>query len=180
MLLPWRRISNFTCYRCGLCCFYFRVPLKSYEALKIAEAFGLDKIAIIGGKEYIEKEEGKACPFLVSRNGKLMCSLQDIGLKPVACKLWPFHVYKRPEYGRDEEAYFQHKLGGFYVYVDQRCPGVSLGKPNQKLIRTVEEAIDIWLGIREEQLLTTATIATFSGNQWLLKKNTKGLLAAIY
>ncbi len=180
MLLPWSRISNFVCYGCGLCCFYFRVPLKPYEALRIAKVFGPDKISIVRGKEYIAKEEGEPCPFLVNRNGKLMCSLQDIGLKPVACKLWPFHIYRRPEHGRDEEAYFQHRLGGFYVYVDQRCPGVFLGKPTQKLVKTVEEAIDIWLGIRKEQSLTTAAIVTLNGNQWLLKKNTKGLLATIY
>ncbi len=157
MLLPWSRVSDFTCYECGLCCLHFKVPLKSYEALKIAKVFGPDKITIIKGKEYLAKEEGEPCPFLINRYGKLICSLQDIGLKPLACKLWPFHIYKRPEYGRDEEAYFQHRLGSFYVYVDQRCPGISLGKPTYRLIKTIEEAIDLWLGVRKEQLLTTST-----------------------
>lgn len=180
MYLPWSRVSDFRCYACGLCCYRFQIPLKPQEALSIERLFGPGYVTSVAGKLYIRKEEGGPCPFLVERNGKLVCHLQDLGLKPKACKLWPFRIYHKPEYGRAEEAYFSHRLGSFYVYVDQRCPGIKLGRPKPRLIKTIEEAVEIWLGARSNQLLTTAILRPFQGFSFLLKNDTKNLLSATY
>ncbi len=161
MYLPWSRVRDFECYACGICCYYFRVPLQLHEALAIAKTFGPSTVTLLGGKQYIAKDDGEPCPFLVKLGGRQLCSLQDLGLKPRACKLWPFRIYKKPEHGREEEAYFSHRLGEFYVYVDQRCPGISFGRPTPRLISTIEEAVEIWLGLRKEQTLTTAYAPPF-------------------
>ena len=110
----------------------------------------------VAGRQYIRKREGEACPFLIESNGKGLCYLQSLGMKPSACKIWPFRIYRNPEHGRSEEAYYSHRLGGFYVYVDQRCPGVKPGKPTPRLMKAVDEAIEVWIGVRRDQLYTTA------------------------
>ncbi len=151
MHLPWRRVSSFTCYQCGLCCYHFMVPLKPIEA-KILASLGAP-LKTIAGKVYIGKEPGTQCPFLFRAGGKELCSLDLMGIKPVACKLWPIYVYERPVHGHAEEAYINYR-GSFYVYFDARCPGVKRGKANLRVEETVKEAIDIWLGVRREQRLT--------------------------
>lgn len=128
------------------------------EALTLARMFGWHVIEARKGKLFMRKN-GSRCPFLVRIVPSEVCYLQEIGLKPKACKLWPFHVFKNPEYGRGEEAAFSSKYGTFYVYVDARCPGVTLGRPSDLLMSTVIEALEIWLGVRAEQHLTTSTLA---------------------
>ncbi len=162
LYLPWSRVSDFVCYACGLCCYRFRIPLKPHEALSIARTFGPAYVESIAGRQYIRKREGEACPFLIENGEMGLCYLQSLGMKPSACKIWPFRVYRRPEHGRGEEAYYSHRLGGFYVYVDQRCPGVKPGRPTPRLVKAVEEAIEVWAGVRRDQLFTTASLPAFS------------------
>lgn len=155
MYLPWSRIDSYQCLACGTCCSYFSVPLRFTEAVKIARSFGWSKIESRKDKLFIRKVDGK-CPFLI-RSGPIgICYLQSIGMKPRACRLWPFHVYEKPEHGRSDEAVFPTKHGTFYVYLDPRCPGIKLGRPNEMFVRTLIEALEIWLGIRSEQVLTTS------------------------
>ncbi len=158
LYLPWSRVSDFTCYACGLCCYRFRIPLKPHEALSIARTFGPTYVESIAGKQYIRKREGEACPFLIEDNGMGLCYLQSLGMKLSACKIWPFKIYRNPEHGRGEEAYYSHRLGEFYVYVDQRCPGIKLGKPTPRLLKTVEEAVEVWIGVKRDQIYTTASL----------------------
>ncbi len=158
LYLPWSRVSDFVCLACGLCCYHFRVPLKPHEALSIARTFGPEFVTSIAGRQYISKDSGEPCPFLVRENGAYLCLLQGLGMKPSACKVWPFMIYRRPEHGRAEEAYYSHRLGSFYVYVDQRCPGIRPGRPTPKLVRTIDEAIEVWMGMRGNQIYTTASL----------------------
>ena len=111
----------------------------------------------IAGKVYIGKEPGAKCPFLFRAGGRELCSLDLMGVKPVACKLWPIYVYERPVHGQAEEAYISYR-GSFYVYFDARCPGVKRGRATPKVEQTVKEAIDIWLGVRKEQRLTHGSL----------------------
>ncbi len=150
MFLPWRRAS-FTCYACGMCCYHFIVPLKPLEA-KVLASMGV-RLMSIKGKVYIAKEVGKPCPLLRKTGEHSLCILDPLGLKPTACKLWPFYVYERPVYGFADEAHISYR-GSFYVYLDRRCPGVRLGVASRKMEEAVKEAIDIWLGVRREQRLT--------------------------
>lgn len=157
MYLPWSSIGSFKCLACGTCCSHFAVPLRANEALALARMFGWHVIEARKGKLFVRKD-GRRCPFLVRLGPSEVCYLQEIGLKPRACKLWPFHVFKNPEYGRREEAALSSKYGTFYVYVDARCPGVTLGRPGDLLVSTVIEALEIWLGVRTRQHLTTSTL----------------------
>lgn len=155
MYLPWSAISSYHCLACGTCCYHFAVPLRFNEAIKIARSFGWSNIENRKGRLFIRKINGR-CPFLIHSGSLGLCYLQSIGIKPKACKLWPFHISERPEHGRSDEAIFTTKQGTFYVYLDARCPGVKLGRPDEALVSTLIEALEIWLGIRDEQILTTS------------------------
>ena len=82
-------------------------------------------------------------------------------MKPVACKLWPFIPLTKPKYGRDQEAAFEHLGERFYVYVDPRCSGITLGRPSSHLVqRVLPELIELRLGIRTRQNFTTSHLKT--------------------
>ena len=162
IFLPWRKIRDFNCLACGVCCYNFKVPIKPHEAVMIVRNFGRRYITSSWGKQYITKEDGEPCPFLLRKGDLSLCTLQSLGMKPTACKVWPFYIFKRPAYGKEEEAYFSHKFGSFYVYVDQRCPGLIMGKPSLRLREKISEAIEIWLGTRKEQDLTCSSRAALS------------------
>ena len=154
MYLPWSYIHSFECDACGICCSHFSVPLRLDEALEISRKFGRDYVEIKKDRFFLRKG-GRDCPFLLSSHMSL-CYLQLLGMKPRACKLWPFYIFSNPEYGRREEAAFSNKLGTFYIYVDPRCPGITIGRPSERLINAIDEAVEIWLGLRREQVLTTS------------------------
>lgn len=157
MYLPWGSVSSFKCSACGTCCSHFAIPLRFNEGLAIARLLGWQHIEVRKGRFFVRKE-GRGCPFLVSLGPFGVCYLQGIGLKPRACKIWPFYVLKDPEYGKVEEAAFSSKYGTFYVYVDTRCPGIVIGRPSDALVEAVREALEIWLGLRIEQSLTTSPL----------------------
>jgi Fe-S-cluster containining protein len=154
MYLPWSYIHSFECNACGICCSHFSVPLRPNEALEISRKLGRYYVEIRKDRFFLRKE-GRSCPFLLSSH---LCYLQMLGMKPRACKLWPFYIFKNPEYGRREEAAFSSKLGTFYIYLDPRCPGIAIGRPTEKLMSAIEEAVEIWLGLRREQVLTTSSL----------------------
>ncbi len=159
MYLPWSSIRTFRCLACGTCCSHFAIPLRPSEALAIARIFGWHRIEARKGRLFIRKDEG-GCPFLVKMISLGVCYLQEIGVKPRACKLWPFHIFRNPEYGRREGAAFPSRYGTFYIYVDTRCPGITLGRPTDALAAAAMEALEIWLGVRTEQSLTTSLFIT--------------------
>lgn len=163
MYLPWSSIGSFRCLACGTCCSHFMVPLRASEALSIARIFGWDHLEVRKGRLFIRKH-GRACPFLVRRGSLRVCLLQEVGIKPRACKVWPFHIFRTPEYGKREEASLSTRYGTFYVYVDPRCPGISLGRPTDTLLDAVVEALEIWLGVRTEQCLTTSPLGFLGRN----------------
>ncbi|MCS7103671.1 MAG: hypothetical protein NZ992_07320 [Candidatus Korarchaeum sp.] len=127
------------------------------EAFAVARIFGWCHIEVRKGRFFLRKDRGR-CPFLSKLGPFELCYLQEIGVKPKACKIWPFHIFENPEYGKKEEATFSSKYGTFYVYVDSRCPGITIGRPNDMLVNTVLETLEIWLGVRTEQFLTTGKI----------------------
>ena len=80
-------------------------------------------------------------------------------MKPKACKLWPFKILSRPEFGRPNEASYKYEDRKFFVYVDPACIGIWWGKPTQEFAyRTMPELIEIALGLREKQYYSTSKI----------------------
>ena len=140
---------------CGACCFVFRIPLGPAEAIAIARAFGDSAIEFRSGEPYIKRVNGR-CIFLTSDG---LCLLQRYGLKPVACKIWPFHPYREPRHGNAEFAKYTYLGVDWYVYVDPRCPGVVPGNPSDRLVEDViPEVIEIRAGLRREQVSSTSDL----------------------
>jgi len=136
------------------------IPLRADELARILHTFGEWAIEFKLTKPYIRKlYSGSRCIFQYKVQDKWLCILQEMGMKPVACKIWPFIPLIKPKYGRDQEAIFEYSGERFYIYVDPRCPGITIGRPSFHLKREVlPEVIELRLGIRTQQRSTTSPI----------------------
>ena len=80
-------------------------------------------------------------------------------MKPKACKIWPFKIVSKPEFGYANEAAYGYGENRLFVYADSTCRGLRYGKPTWEFTgRTLKEFIEIALGFRIEQYKTTANI----------------------
>ena len=112
-----------------------------------------DKVIIRKKRPYLRRDVNGKCEFL---SGKL-CSLQLLGMKPFACKVWPFKVSLKPDkldkefdglYIMDEKEYF--------VYLNPKCTGINKGDPFL-FRKSIEEVIALWNGSKKEQYYSTNT-----------------------
>lgn len=151
--IPWRNISSWRCLACGRCCRRFNIPLRSYEYARIFQSFGPQVMRMHpSGKPYLEKRENR-CVFHKT-SGK--CFLQEVGLKPLACKLWPFAVrQRRTENKNNQEAIFRHQEKTYYVYVKPSCPGINQGHP-RNLPSILHEIVEISLHPTKTQEYSTS------------------------
>jgi hypothetical protein len=86
-------------------------------------------------------------------------------MKPDACKLWPFKVLATPKFGYAREALYPYGGNKLYIYADSNCKGLRYGRPTWEFTnQTLKEFIEIALGIRREQLKTTANIDVFQSS----------------
>ena len=80
-------------------------------------------------------------------------------MKPKACKLWPFKILGKPEYGYASDAAYGYSENQFFVYADSTCSGLRYGKPTLEFANyTLREFIEIALGTRNSQFKTTADL----------------------
>ncbi|MEM4576226.1 MAG: YkgJ family cysteine cluster protein [Candidatus Nezhaarchaeales archaeon] len=159
-LVPWRRIESWSCIACGDCCKEFRVPLKAYEAARLARLFGYTCIEFNIERYVLRKRLDGRCIFQVYSNGKWVCGIQSI--KPLACKIWPFLVSHMPSHGSKEEAWYEYEGRKYYIYVNTFCRGIAYGKPTKTLSEKVlPEFIELSLGIREKQNLSTSMLVNY-------------------
>ncbi|RLF10111.1 MAG: YkgJ family cysteine cluster protein [Thermoprotei archaeon] len=155
--IPWSRVETWFCKACGECCKDYRVPVGGYEALKLIELFGSSCLELRDGRYYLKKRRDGRCIFQVQVGGNWICGIQDI--KPLACRLWPFVVYKRPKLGYSSEAEFEFKGRRYYVYVDPECRGVKLGEPSDHLVeKVIPEFIALSEGYRLRQVHSTSQL----------------------
>ncbi|MEM2093944.1 MAG: YkgJ family cysteine cluster protein [Candidatus Bathyarchaeia archaeon] len=154
--IPWTWITSWRCLACGQCCSFFRIVLRIYEYALITRSFGEGSTYIDSlGNPCLKKTRGR-CIF---QDDQGLCQLQQLGMKPQACKLWPFIVCKEPK-KLSADAAFRHRGGEYYVYVDTLypCPGINRGNP-QQLQATIAEAIECALNSTNQQRHTTAETA---------------------
>ncbi|RLE55337.1 MAG: hypothetical protein DRJ26_00930 [Candidatus Methanomethylicota archaeon] len=137
--IGWKEAERWRCIRCGMCCRAFAVPLKFIEALQLTRKYG--PIAIqAGGKYYLMKKPDDSCIFLAYNGPIAYCKIYLE--RPGCCKLYPFHVAKKPLQGVNPST-SEFKIRGkvLHVYVDAACPGVGRGFPIRNLIPKV---IELW------------------------------------
>ncbi|MEM3589885.1 MAG: YkgJ family cysteine cluster protein [Candidatus Bathyarchaeia archaeon] len=155
LLLPWKRVRDWFCSACGECCKHFEVQLSPYELARIAPFGATSRIRFEHGRVYLSKRRDGRCAFQERAMGLWICSLAD--RKPTLCKLWPFHVFNRPNYGRGEQAEYKYEGRRLYVYVNSYCSNVTLGRPTERLTTLVlPEVLDIALGKSNSQRYSTS------------------------
>jgi Fe-S-cluster containining protein len=157
LFVPWRYIANWNCNTCGECCRAYSVVLNFQEWLKIVKSYGVDATVSGLSKLFIKRKSDGSCVFLHSFSNTCLCGLQY--MKPKACKLWPFKVLHKPDFGNANEAVYDYGENRLFVYADSTCSGLRYGKPSWEFTNhAVKEFIEIALGLRNEQGMTTANI----------------------
>lgn len=156
-LLPWRKVRDWSCSACGECCKHFEVQLSPYELAKLAPFGAASRIRFEHGRVYLRKRRDGRCAFQEEAMGLWICSLAD--RKPTICKLWPFHVFNRPSYGRGGQAEYEYEGKKLYIYVNSYCPNLTLGRPSERLTTLViPEVLDIALGKSGSQRYSTSRL----------------------
>jgi len=155
LYVPWQHIADWKCNACGTCCKSYNVVLNFLEWLKIIKNYGAETTASSLNKLFIKRRHDGSCFFLYNIANMHLCELQQ--MKPKACKLWPFKISCKPEYGFANEAFYGFGENRFFVYADSSCSGLRYGKPTWEFINyTLKEFLDIAMGLRIEQHKTTA------------------------
>jgi len=152
--VPWKQISNWQCIGCGECCRDYSVVLDFPEWLTIAQTFGAQNIVRGFDSMLIRRLPDGSCSFLCQPAGISLCSLQ--GMKPNACKLWPFKVLAEPRYEDANQAIFEYMGKKLYIYADKNCAGLKYGNPRGEFSTfTLREFADIALGTCQVQRNST-------------------------
>ncbi|NWG10474.1 YkgJ family cysteine cluster protein [Candidatus Bathyarchaeota archaeon] len=157
MFVPWRHIADWKCNACGLCCRAYSVVLNFQEWLKIVKNYGVESTASSLDKLFIQRKSDGSCAFLHSFYGTHLCGLQQT--KPKACKLWPFKIVSKPEYGYADDAVYSYGEKRLFVYADSACSGLRYGNPTWEFSNLVlKEFTEIALNLRVGQHKTTGNI----------------------
>lgn len=155
--IPWRKIKAWSCLGCGSCCTHFRIILRPYEYALLTAVYGQETIQIDSTGNPCLRKVGGRCIFQDSYG---WCILQPLGMKPLACKIWPFVVCSeaKSRYNPDE-ALFTYKGRDYYIYVDRShpCQGFNVGTL-EKLYSTITEIIELQLKPSRQQLYSTYTL----------------------
>jgi len=152
-VIPWNQVETWRCCGCGECCRPYTVPLSAWEWTRITQAYGLSVTEIGIDGLFLKKKQGR-CIFQYMQGGKWLCGIQN--LKPLACKLWPFKIFRKPKYGRAEEASLESGGRKLFVYADSLCPMLKLGEPTEEFLKNIlPEFIGISLSTYGEQHYST-------------------------
>jgi Fe-S-cluster containining protein len=157
-LLPWRRVRDWSCSACGDCCKLFEVPLSPYELARIMAFGGASKVRFEHGRAYLSRRWDGRCAFQERLMGLWICSLAD--RKPTVCKLWPFHIFDRPSYGKGGQAEYEYEGRKLYIYVNSSCPNLMLGPPTERLTsKVLPEILGMAFGEINSQRYSTGDLA---------------------
>lgn len=143
--IGWRDAELWRCIRCGYCCKAFAIPLKFIEALHLTRKYG-PVVIQAGGKFYLIKKPDDTCIFLKYEGPIAYCQIYLE--RPGCCKIYPFHVSKKPLPNiKPSTAKVNYHGETLYVYIDKSCPGVNVraGYPIRNLI---PKAIRLWKSYR--------------------------------
>ncbi|MFH1638974.1 MAG: YkgJ family cysteine cluster protein [Chloroflexota bacterium] len=96
--------SAIACFRCGLCCTYYRVFLSLEEAQRISERTGLALDVFIeeygslhwySQQDHLLRQKDGACFFLEYLPGTKEARCQIHPVRPTACREWAPGLYRR-------------------------------------------------------------------------------------
>jgi Fe-S-cluster containining protein len=151
--IPWSEVETWSCCGCGECCRPYSVPLSAWEWTRITQSYGASVTEISIDGLFLKKKQGR-CIFQYMQSGKWLCSIQH--LKPLACKLWPFKIFRKPKFGRAEKATLESGGRKLFVYADPLCPTLKLGEPSEEFLKNIlPEFIGISLSAYGKQYYST-------------------------
>lgn len=155
---PWSFVESWNCLGCGhICCMHATVPLTVKEWLNLVQHYGYGVVEDDIRGFYLKADPSRKCVFGHPSEGYWFCSIQKI--KPKACKLWPFKVYRTPKHGWAREAAYEFGEDRFYIYADSHCEGLRWGRPNREMVRKVlPEIMHIALGTQYTQNYSTSEL----------------------
>ncbi len=154
-LIPWSEVSSWACNACGKCCLGYRVPLKPDEYARVAKVFGTNVVDFGLGKVYLKHGYGDRCIFQRPTQDRWICSLQ--GMKPMACKLFPFRLHSKPLYRKGDGSDYVFRGRRFHIYLDPDCDGVIAGRPTERFAKQLlPEIVQIGMGVRYKQRYSTS------------------------
>ena len=157
MFVPWQFLADWKCNQCGTCCRHYSVVLNLQEWLRIIGTYSIDLTASDLTRLYIKRKNDGTCSFLCDWANSNLCGLQH--MKPEACKLWPFKVFSKPEYGYAKQAAYTYGGRTLFVYADSNCRGLRYGRPKWDFANlTLKEFTEIALGVRNWQIKSTSRI----------------------
>jgi len=157
LFVPWRYIADWKCIACGECCKAYSVVLNFQEWLKIVGNYGIEKTVSDVNKLFIKRSNDGSCAFLCNLFDMHLCGLQH--MKPKACKLWPFKVLSKPEFGDINEAVYNYGGNELFVYADSMCKGLRYGNPTWDFTgQTLREFVEIASGTRTDQYKSTGNL----------------------
>jgi len=113
MSIPWRYLESWNCIACGTCCKGYQVVLGFNEWVNLIRTYGVGVTQPGVNKFYLGKKGDGTCIFLYKPFDTWLCGLQ--GMKPKACKLWPFKILSRPKFGRPNEAVYKYRDKNFLL-----------------------------------------------------------------
>ncbi len=153
--VPWRHVADWKCISCGECCRLYSVVISFPEWLGIVRNFGVQYTVSDIGRLLLSRRGDGSCAFLGNGRSMPSCCLQH--MKPKACKLWPFKVLPRPQFGSPQEAAYVFGQSKLFVYADSMCSGLRLGTPTLDFVNgTLREFVEIAAGLRDLQVKTTS------------------------
>jgi Fe-S-cluster containining protein len=125
------------------------------EFVRVTNRFGSDKVEYGLGKAYLRVNSNKRCIFQRPVMGRWVCTLQ--GMKPMACKIFPFRIYKDPVYRRGDNSHITFNNQKYHLYLDPACKGIIHGKPDQRFMnKVVPEIMRIGMGTAQKQRFSTS------------------------
>jgi len=134
-LVPWTEVNDWACRACGNCCIGYRVPLKMDEVVSVTNSYGPGVLEYGLGKAYL--------------------TLQ--GIKPTACRLFPFRIHNKPVYKRGDSAAVSFRGQTLYLYLDPECQGIVPGSPSSRFREmVVPEFLAMGMGLQVKQRYTTS------------------------
>jgi len=129
--------------------------LTPYEYVTFTKLFGLGVAELDRfGDPCLKRSEG-ACVF---QSPEGLCGLQALGLKPLACKVWPFKVVRAKsldEASPDDAFVYRGEV--YRAYVNSSCLGIGHGT-REGLVEAIKEVIEIKRDPQTPQRYTTAQL----------------------
>jgi Fe-S-cluster containining protein len=155
--VPWQNVADWNCKACGYCCKLYSVVLGFPEWIRLTKTFGSETTVADLDHFYIKRASDGTCAFLCNNSRNYFCGLQ--GMKPEACKIWPFKILTSPKYGEEKQAAFNYLGNNLYVYADTMCNGLRYGTPTWEFrYTTIKEFAELALGLRQVQYKTTRSV----------------------